>query len=184
MKIVNKKFGNIENKLYITKMVIEKHMKQNLAHQIENEIDLLVQTFINIGWDCEDGRFLSKKMEFITNPTAKNQEWKYKVSMVPYAKLLAYTEEGIDMLVPWIYFRIEIDDDELAQYPDAIKRVQQVAEFIKGEIPGTGYKPFYDEDAFRGNFTRPERRENSKSVEFGFYLNIDYPDGFWENHTL
>ena len=44
-----------------------------------------------------------------------------------------------------------------------------------------GYTPFHDEDAFCGYFSREVHQD---MVTFKMYLNPDFPEGYWSNHTL
>lgn len=43
-------------------------------------------------------------------------------------------------------------------------------------------KPFYDEDAFLGMFTKQLRKSGDQTLTC--YFNPDYPNGMWENHAL
>lgn len=45
------------------------------------------------------------------------------------------------------------------------------------------YKPFKDEDAYYGYFSRP-KTDVDGFTKIAFFLNPDYPSGWWENHTL
>ena len=46
------------------------------------------------------------------------------------------------------------------------------------------WKPFYDEDATFGIYRMKTSPYDRNETQYIFYVNPDYPDGWWENHTL
>ena len=53
--------------------------------------------------------------------------------------------------------------------------------FVLEELNKMELHPFHDEDAFYGHFAKSEHKG---WTELKFYLNKNYKDGYWENHTL
>ena len=100
------------------------------------------------------------------------QEW--PVGIVFYSELLEYEEEGRDVLTPWIVGRLEVEETD---YNKLIK----YARFILSELDEMGITPFHDEDSFHGYFAK---HGNKAWTEIKFYINEEYPNGYWENHTL
>lgn len=173
-------------------------MKTNLAPYIEKEINYFVQKFASIGWKLEDDSYLVRPVNFIVNPNSANEEWKKQFSMVLYPELLSYKNNYKEdkkvygeCTTVWTRCRISIDSsmihfDNVTGKPDFYKSkvIDQIIRVIKEDLKKIGYKPFMDEDAFRNNFTQPEYIDNLHAVEFSFFLNYHYPQGWWENHTL
>jgi len=158
--------------------------KINLREVMEDQLDFFVKKFIENGWKQEDLHYVNKRVGFLTNPDAKNDDCKYGFGIVFFTELLGYSEDGVNMLTPWVVGRISIDKNPDVKYPSDCPKLQKVTEYMKKEFKKLGLKPFYDEDAFYGNFSRPEPRQNTGDVTIKFYINMDYPDGYWENHTL
>lgn len=163
-------------------------MKTNFYKEIDQEVRFFVDKFKEIGWKQVDVSYLTKRLPFITNPSARNEEWQHSIGMVLYPELLTYIgarkgERGVDEI--WICCRVGIDyDEEMEKDPWSSERLTQLTNYLKEEIKKINWKAFYDEDAFRYNFTRPEFKKNLEEVRIRFYLNKDYPEGVWENHTL
>jgi hypothetical protein len=162
--------------------------KINLNDYMDKQLDFFIEKFKKIGWKQEDTHYIFKRVGFETNPSARNKDYKYGFGIVFYAELLNYSEinngKTEEVLTPWVVCRIQIDKNENIKYPIDCPRLQKVVNFIKEEIKKIEWKPFYDEDAFKNNFSRPKIKENMSSVEIKFYLNMEYPNGHWENHTL
>jgi hypothetical protein len=57
------------------------------------------------------------------------------------------------------------------------------AKFMIEEFNRLLYKPFKDEDAYYSYFKRVDQH-NSKNSALSFFINPDYPSGWWCNHTL
>jgi len=70
------------------------------------------------------------------------------------------------------------------KWPEDCPRIRKLAKFFQEELSRIGLKPFMDEDAFMNHFYSPKVNENLNVTSIGFYLNKDYPDGMWVNHTL
>lgn len=160
-------------------------MNINLRTAIDDEIEWHVQNFISLGWVQEDISYLTKNIGIVTNPDSKNEEWKTSIGFVLYPELLEYTvRENVDgkrriepTTCPWICGRITMTKDENEKYQIYSKRVNEVAEYMKEELKKLPIKPFYDEDAFHGVFSRPKDKLNG-FIEFSFYINKDYPKGY------
>lgn len=165
-------------------------MKNNYYNEIQNEIQFFVEKFKQIGWKQEDEGYITKRLPFITNPTARNEEWLYSVGMKLHPKILSYFgdkkthgQTGVDEI--WICCETGIEtDDVINKNFWASSRVKEFCTYMKQEIDKIGWKAFYDEDAFSGIFARPKILKNLEMIEIKFFLNKDYSDGYWENHTL
>lgn len=153
----------------------------NLWPEAEKEVQFFVEKFVQNGWQQDDTSYIHKGVDFITSPDANNEEWKRKVSLVLYPSLLGYGRDGKEVTEVWIKCRTTVmQPSEGPAYDNDL--LVNVAKFLQKEIEAIGWKAFYDEDAFHGNFTRPEGGKDY--TEFAFYLNQAYPEGYWENHTL
>jgi hypothetical protein len=98
------------------------------------------------------------------------------IVLVP--KVLYYYEKGVgDVAKVWIGCRINPSEKFLFE-----KGIQGLALKVKDEIiPQLTLKPFKDEDAYYGMFSK---KEDGAYTTITFYLNHFYPQGYWENHTL
>lgn len=103
--------------------------------------------------------------------------------MVLYAELLSYTEDSKYMLTPWICGRISVTPEDIKDQKSS-ERLRFIAKTIQNDLKQLNIKAFFDEDAFLYNFSRPEFNQRRDSVSIKFYINKDYPDGYWENHTI
>lgn len=163
-------------------------MNQNFDIQIEEETQYFVDKFLAIGWKCEDGTFFSKKTDFIVNPSARNHDSKHSIGIIFSQNFLSYYkrdgEKSGYVKEIWIKGIVRIEENKEVKYPEECPRLQQVVKFLKEEFKKADIKPFYDEDAFMGNFTKPEVKKNLGQVSISFYVNKDYPKGWWANHTL
>ena len=161
----------------------------NLRNYMDEQLFFFIKKFKENGWKQEDTHYVFKRTDFIVNPSARNEDYKYGFGIVFYAELLEYSETNdqkrrVEVLTPWVCCRIQIDENKDVKYPSDCPRLEKVIEFMQKEFKEMGLEPFYDEDAYRQNFSRPEIKQNMESVEIKFYLNMEYPDGYWENHTL
>jgi hypothetical protein len=139
-------------------------MKINLSNYIEDQIEYFIEIFKSNGWDQEDIAYVSKKTNL--------QDW--DLGIVFYGELLEYSEGKEDIITPWIVGKIEVettDDIKLRSY----------ASFILNELEKLNIHAFHDEDTYKGYFAK----ETHKGwTELKFYVNMEYPDGYWQNHTL
>jgi hypothetical protein len=160
---------------------------------ISAEINVLIEalTKSNPDFRVEDLEYLVLKTPFLTNPDAKNEEWKNKIGIVMYPELLSYSDHYIDrgnpevdsagsrnykvksVTVPWICVRFELEGEQ----PIA----KDLCKWLVQKFKDIGYYPFMDEDAAYNHFAKDERRGYTK---YKMYVNPSYPEGLWENHTL
>lgn len=71
-----------------------------------------------------------------------------------------------------ISFSCENDDDFLT-----------IIKFLKKQLfPKMSIKPFHDEDAIVGHFSKKEVRHGF--IYSSFYINPDFAEGCWENHAI
>jgi hypothetical protein len=151
-------------------------MNLNIQQQIDLEIEDLINALCknDPGFQVADDRYIEVKTPFITYPDAKNEEWENKLGLVFYPELLSYAYEEESTTTPWICVRFELENptDKTEGY---------VCKWMIEKLSESGYKPFYDEDSFYGHYSKEERRGYNK---YKCYVNPDYPDGYWENHTL
>lgn len=151
-------------------------MNINIQGQIDKEIEDIIQALCknDPGFQVTDDRYLEVKTPFLTSPEARNEDWKNKVGLVFYPELLSYGYGDESTTTPWVCVRFELE------YPKPeIER--SVCKWMVEKLKESGYKPFYDEDSFCGYYSKEERKGYNK---YKCYVNPDYPDGYWENHTL
>lgn len=151
-------------------------MKTNIAALAEKEIQTIIEKLIKTYTDTvqSDVGYIEISTPFVTNPDARNEEWKTKIGLVFYPELLSYSEEKEEATVPWICVRLELENTDPKIEGDLLK-------WITNRFSEINYKPFYDEDSYRGNWRKEERRGWNK---YKMYINPDYPEGYWANHTL
>jgi hypothetical protein len=136
----------------------------NLASYTDDQIIFFIEKFKENGWKQEDLQYVNKETDI--------QDW--PLGIVFYPELLEYTEDGKDMITPWICGEVEIettDDLKLKVYKN----------FILKELEDMDLNPFHDEDAFYGYFAK---NTHKGWTELKFYINKFYPDGYWQNHIL
>lgn len=156
----------------------------NLYPAMMEQLDYFIKKFISIGYKQEDLHYVERDTtDIVIHPDATNLSYKHKFGMGLYPELLQYTEKREDVITPWICCRINISPVDIVTSIDDI-RLKKLTEFIKEDLKAAGLKAFYDEDGFRGNFTRPLANNRGDEITLKFYLNKDYPDGYWQNHTL
>ncbi len=159
-------------------------MNLNLYQQINEETEFFRNQFIKNGWKNEHGNFLYKDIGFQTNPSSKNKEWQTMVSMTLSCKILSYIQENKNVKSIWIKGTLTIEENLEVRYPEECPRLKKVADWMKKELEVIGYLPFKDEDAFKQYFSRPVEKNNTGQSEMSFYINQNYPNGFWHNHTI
>jgi hypothetical protein len=151
-------------------------MKINIAKEIEKEIQSIIEILIKKYPDTvqSDIGYVEISTPFLTNPDARNEEWKTKAGLVFYPELLNYSENREEATVPWICVRLELENVNNNTERDLLK-------WISNRFSEVNLKPFYDEDSYLNNWRKEENRGWNK---YRMYINPDYPDGYWENHTL
>lgn len=151
-------------------------MKINIAHDIEKEIQSITEKLIKNYPDTvqSDIGYVEVSTPFLTNPDARNEEWKTKIGLVFYPELLSYSENREEVTVPWICVRLELETGNPEIERDLLK-------WISDRFTEIDLKPFYDEDAYCNRWRKEEKKGWNK---YRMYINPDYPQGYWENHTL
>jgi len=155
-------------------------MKINLYKYLDQETTIVNQMLQKTGWKMIDDMYLER--EFSGR----------KVGVVIYPELLRYEyvyrpgygQSGIEKekrthethIIPWIACRMEFPDDEAVS--DILKEVK---EWLKENFP---LKAFYDEDATHGIYAKKCSAYSRDWTKYIFYVNPDFPEGWWENHTL
>jgi len=159
-------------------------MNINLDRYIEQELNLLDAIILETGdWKQIDIHAYESLIEFGGK----------KLILVTYGELLGYGyvwQEGRgacdsrktrseEVVTPWLACRIELQGNQSTKgHSDVLKALK---DWAYDKMP---WRPFYDEDATYGIFritTSPYGRDETR---YTFYVNPDYPTGWWENHTL
>jgi len=137
----------------------------NLRNYVNEQLEFFIEKFKENGWKQEDIHYVSKDTEL--------QEW--PLGIVFYSELLEYREDNRrEVLTPWIVGELEIETTEY-------DKLFEYADFILNELNQMNISPFHDEDSFRGYFAKSSHKG---WTELKFYINKEYPKGYWENHTL
>ena len=157
-------------------------MKINLYKYLQGELELMdrliTQNDQNVGWNRID--LFAYERIFIDT----------KIIMVVYHELLEYDyvyREGVNTdkktvenyHTPWIVCRFEFEG---ANKDEHLKYLKKIKEWFDKFMPYLKY--FRDEDALFGCFgiaTSPYSRD---WTQYKIYFNPDFPNGWWENHTL
>jgi len=159
-------------------------MKIDIAKTTDNEIqDIIGKLIKKEEYNQVDEAYLEVQTPFLINPNSRNESWKTKIGFVLYPELLSYCTRDEKrktewVTVPWICVKIEIEDSE---YVTDESKQRELCKWAVAELTEAGYTPFHDEDAFAGYFKKDDRKGY---VTFKMYINPDFPDGYWSNHTL
>lgn len=160
-------------------------MNLNLERYLNQELNTILGIFLGT-WDWKqiDEFAVESKISF----NGKN------VFLAIYPELLTYTYrwyEGAsvykdgnnkrvqNITTPWIACKLELEGMHTANWHyDVLKELKK---WLYDNLP---IKPFKDEDACHQIYSRQCSAYIRDRTEYIFYLNIDYPNGWWENHTL
>lgn len=165
-------------------------MKTNLYNDFQKDKNKVAQALIDLGYDIDlgtgEGHYF--RTPYLVNPDARNDDYLYGSSIYLSVGLLSYSSgdrrHREEVLIPWVKCTFGVEYNKSEKYPQDERRVREVVKWVKENIIGKlPYKAFYDEDAYSGNFSW-EKKENLGSIYFSFYVNPDFPEGYWENHTL
>ena len=161
-------------------------MKINLSKYIDQEIeelDLIIQKTED--WKKIDDYAYEKK--FRTKDGEKN------IFLVIYSEMLSYDyvwHEGAgvyddgrnkrheNVTTPWLACRIELEGEH------DVKWHYEILKELKNWTEKLPWKPFFDEDATSSIFRKKCSPYSRDETQYIFYVNPDYPKGWWENHTL
>ena len=171
-------------------------MRINLYKQVELDIETIVKMFVDNGWTQVDDAYIEKNCGIEIHPDATRESIKTKLTICFSPELLYYYDVHLSSqydlkeskkvteltITPWIYCSFLIHNDESTKYLNDNLLLYSVIDWVKNEISQLPIKPFYDEDAFFGNFKRPKK--DGEFIKTGFYLNPSYPNGYWDNHVI
>jgi len=129
----------------------------DLSKQIDIDTIKIIKLLMKFDWVQKDEALMAHK--------------DFRSGVVIFPKLLYYNQDKIDQVHVWMQCRFESTEEE----------VKNMVDYFRGIFEKFDFKPFKDEDAHRGNFTL---RKRLPFTEASFYLNPDYPSGYWENHTI
>lgn len=139
----------------------------NLTPIIENDINEVAKA-LNPHWKREEFPFLLYKGD---NVFAKCNC--LMIYLSPY--IMSYTKEfgkGYNREI-WIECQLVVGRKE---------NIKDSAIFMVEEFKKLPLKPFKDEDAFFQYFNKTRYIDDDHAISF--YMNPDYPAGWWCNHTL
>ena len=157
-------------------------MKLNLERYLQQEIILLNEYLLATrDWKLIDSYAYESVIKFGT---------KTNIILVPYHILLNYGyvyRAGVsgekktyeDVTTPWIGCRIELEGEQDTPWHNDV--LKDLKAWIEEKLP---WKPFYDEDACHGIYSRQCSAYSRDWTKYIFYINPDYPLGWWENHCL
>jgi len=132
--------------------------KLDLNDELDNEMYKVINKLEENGYKRED--------EFCIKMQSKIGD----IYIAFFPKLLQYDNKTI----PWICCQFEVEDTNEEELTSVCKQI--VKEFEEIDL-----KPFMDEDAYCQHFTKKDNKEWTK---LQMYVNIDFPNGEWHNHTL
>jgi len=148
-------------------------MKTDISREIYKEIEGLISKLVS---EYKDDTKQIDEM-YIEMSTEMRER---SIGLVFYPKLLTYGNGGSrgngPKVVPWICVRMEFEDGD-----QATEDIRDILKWIIERFKKISYSPFKDEDASHGYFTKETRRGWTK---YSMYVNPDFPEGQWENHTL
>jgi len=129
-------------------------MNKNFRTEVDKDIDAITDILTAAGAEYEDHATIVYDDIFITL----------------YPEFISYMTGGKGVPVEtryemWIACTVEEDN------------IEAIADKIKAFVKTLSIKPFYDEDAYKCIFKKDK-------YQITFYLNPDYPNGYWSNHTL
>ncbi len=165
-------------------------MIQDLSPAIENDIDLVSQEFEKLEViKSLGGEGFYFRTPFITNPSANNEDYKYGQSIRLGTEILNYYDRSDRnnvkyLSIIWTKCSFSVEYDKSSKYPEDDKNIKNIVKWVvENVLNKLSIKPFKDEDAYLGYFSF-EKNEACGELIFSFYVNPDYPDGWWENHAL
>ena len=104
----------------------------------------------------------------------------YYIIIKPGIEVLTYyNEHDKEVMTPWIQFTFSLREDLSKE--DTTQIFQWFRDLL---MNSHGYKPFKDEDGKFDYFTKGKYISNAKDYEYSFFMNADYPKGWWDNHVI
>jgi len=154
-------------------------METNIAKTTDNEIFEIIEKLKKEGHHQEDEMCMRIETPYIINSELKESR-RNRIFLVLYPELLSYYHEKDGWItVPWICAKYQVSEGNFSD-----KSQRALCSWVVEIMKGIGYKPFYDEDAFNGHFSKNKRTAGDKDIEFKLYINPSFPEGYWSNHTL
>jgi len=155
-------------------------MEINITKETDKEIFEIIEKLKQQGHYQEDEMCMRIETPFVINPDLR-EDRRNRIFMVLYPELLSYYHETDKWVtVPWICARYQVSGD--GSFDEKSQR--ELCKWTSDLMKEIGYKPFYDEGAFNGHFSKNKRATGDKDIEFKMYINPSFPDGYWSNHTL
>lgn len=134
-------------------------MKENFQTRVQQDIDKVIEALLDVGFEYVDNNYLEYEDEDMP------------IYVHLYPEFLTYSTGGkgkpIETLLE-VWIACEIEDDE----------IDTAGNIVKELLKKSYLKPFKDEDAIKGIFAR------KGEYKIAFYMNPDYPQGYWQNHVL
>ena len=150
-------------------------------------------------------RYLNQEMFLLSEYIYETRDWKRidemayesirtfggkKIILVIYPELLRYEyvyRAGVsgdkktheEQAVVWLACRVELEGRISTNWHSEV--LKELKEWVNEKFP---WKPFYDEDACHGIYSRQCSAYIRDWTKYVFYINPHYPDGWWENHCL
>lgn len=149
-------------------------MKTNIAKVTDLEIENIINKLEEIGFELVDEAYLEVETPFSIHTDSPNKKYSNILGVVLYPELLFYRENKEDVTIPWICAKIELESLDDNTERDIIK-------WLSTKFQEIGLSPFKDEDSFAGCSKRIQGKGYSN---IKLFINPDYPQGYWENHTL
>lgn len=149
-------------------------MIENLKDKIDQDIEKVAEALLELGMDRVDDVYfelLDKDNPIesaLSDPQtgAPDYEFPTKFAVILFPKLISYE----DKTEVWIACQVHVEND-----------LKGTAKMIKEFMNNIKFKPFKDEDSllemFKVDYSFAE-------LYIRFYVNPDYPDGYWRNHAL
>ena len=152
-------------------------MKTNIAETTDKEIHGIMEELKKRGHTQEDEMCLKMETPFEMYPDGTEDYRKKRAFFVLYPELLSYYSKDGWVTIPWICCKVDVTNHQSI----GEKEHREMVRWFVGELEFAGYKPFHDEDAFAGYATRIKNRHETILKT---YINPDFPEGYWSNHTL
>jgi hypothetical protein len=104
----------------------------------------------------------------------------YYIIVKPGIQVLHYfNQDRQEVFMPWVQFQFSLREDLTEQ------ELTQVFAWFRDLLANSpGIKPFKDEDANFDYFTKGRYMSNARDYEYSFFMNFDYKNGWWDNHTI
>jgi len=155
----------------------------------EAMVEDIMEHLIALGGNREDEGYISFP---IPEGEGAPSHWngRKSIGLTVFADFLDYYDGGRYVKKMWINIRMDLTgpSHDTRSHPRADEMLEDdmkhAAKYIRDELFAEfPYKPFRDEDAWLGSFTKKDKRQNGEYT-VSMFFNPAYPDGAWHNHTL